>query len=89
MRPGHQNELMPPDEPAPVVQRDAVYTKGQLQRLLKLPKETVNAEIHAGRLRAAKIGFRHVIRGLWVFQWLKACEVRKYRKAGAVDDDAA
>jgi hypothetical protein len=55
----------------PVVRPTGLYTRRRLREILGASEKYLTAEIASGRLRAARVGTRHVCLGAWVLRWLE------------------
>lgn len=53
-----------------VINKNAYYSTHDAAMLLDLPRERLNAEHKAGRLRMTRNGRRRLIKGLWLTSWL-------------------
>lgn len=57
-----------------VIHPHAIYSLGEAQSALGLPKATLPREIRLGRLRVAKRAGKYFFLGAWILQWIREGE---------------
>lgn len=68
-------------EPAACIEPTAIYFFRDVQRLLKLSKRCVSAEVASGRLRVSTAHGRYRFLGAWLLEWIQAGETGKLAAA--------
>lgn len=58
-----------------VIAPTGLYSRPDVERLLRISREVIRTEVKAGRLRVARIGGRYVFLGKNLLAWIEACAV--------------
>jgi hypothetical protein len=66
-----------------VIHPNAVYSREDLQRILKLRPSTIRREVRKGRLKVAKRSGRYYFLGAWVLEWLETGQIQPRQEVSA------
>ena len=66
-----------------VIHPNAVYSREDLERILKLRPSTIRREVRKGRLRVAKRSGRYFFLGVWVLEWLETGQIQPRQEESA------
>lgn len=54
---------------------DAIYHLADLPRVLRIGRDSIEAEVKSGRLVHGEVAGRFVFRGLWLLAWIESKKV--------------
>src|SRR5262249_32917386 len=84
MRPRKEKPADPPaPQPPHVIHPHGVYFIDDAERLLRLRRSALRAEVKEGRLRVARRRGRYYLLGAWLLEWIRGGELHREKSTTA------